>query len=59
MKTTPIYPLGREDREAQKLLDRIKTLQAKGTASSPPCSVAAAGDTLVGAATGIFCGHVS
>jgi hypothetical protein len=33
MKTIPpIYPLGREDREAQKLLDRIKMLQAKGTA---------------------------
>jgi hypothetical protein len=32
MKTTPIYPQGHEDREAQKLLDRIKTLQAKGTA---------------------------
>ena len=50
MKTTPIYPLGREDREAQKLLDRIeKNLQAKSTAS-PPCSLAAAGDILDGAA---------
>ena len=32
MKTSPIYPQGHEDREAQKLLDRIeKKLQAKST----------------------------